>query len=109
MGNGLVGMRVRSRLHEADWIAEQLGGITHLFFLRQLAAEIDRDWDGVAKKLEAIRQTVVNRGGLVANVTTESAEWQKFAPQLEAFLDGLPSRDNASRRGRSATWRRPKG
>jgi len=91
MGNGLVAMRVRAQFHEADWITEQLSGITHLFFLRQLAAEIDRDWDGVARKLEAIRQTVVNRAGLIANVTTDGAEWQRFSPRLGAFLDRLPT------------------
>ena len=91
MGNGLVAMRVRAHFHEADWVNEQLSGISHLFFLRRLATEIDQDWAGVAAKLEAIRQTVVNRAAMIVNVTTEGAEWQHFAPQLEGFLDGLPT------------------
>jgi presequence protease len=91
MGNGLVGMRVRAHFHEADWVNELLGGISHLFFLRRLAAEIDADWPGVAKKLETIRQTVVNRAGMIINVTTEGPVWAKFSPQLEAFLNGLPN------------------
>ena len=90
MGNSLVSTRVRAGFHEADWVGEQLGGITHLFFLRELAAEIDRDWSSVATKLEAIRSTIVNRAGMVANITTDAAGWARFAPQLTSFLGGLP-------------------
>jgi Zn-dependent M16 (insulinase) family peptidase len=92
MGNSLASMRVKAGFHEAEWVAEQLSGVTHLFFLRQLAAEIDSDWDGVAQKLEAIRETVVRRAGSVANITTGAAEWAAFAPQLAHFLDGLPNK-----------------
>jgi len=91
MGNSLVSMRIKANLHEADWVSEQLGGISYLFFLRELAAEIDRDWAGVAARLEAIRVAIVNRAGMVANVTSDRTLWQGFAPELATFLDGLPS------------------
>ncbi|HVX81350.1 MAG TPA: insulinase family protein [Devosiaceae bacterium] len=92
MGNSLAGMRVKANLSEADWVVEQLSGVSYLFFLRRLAAEIDSDFDAVAAKLESIRQAVVNRAAAVANVTTDGAAWEKFRPQLSAFLDRLPSR-----------------
>jgi Zn-dependent M16 (insulinase) family peptidase len=85
-------MRVKANLSEADWVIEQLSGVSYLFFLRRLAAEIDSDFDAVAAKLESIRQAVVNRAAAVANVTTDGAAWEKFRPQLSAFLDRLPSR-----------------
>jgi len=92
MGNSLASMRVKAHFSESDWVAEQLSGVTHLFFLRQLAAEIDSNWDGVAQKLEAIRVAVVNRAAAIANITTDGASWDAFRPQLAAFLDRLPSR-----------------
>ncbi|MDR3476109.1 MAG: insulinase family protein [Devosia sp.] len=91
MGNSLMAMRVRAGFHEADWVAEQLSGVSYLFFLRQLAAEIDADWPAVEARLEAIRRLVVNRAALVANITTDRAAWERFAPRLASFLDGLPS------------------
>lgn len=91
MGNALVGMRVRAPFHEADWLNEQLSGISHLFFLRQLAAEIDRDWPAVAARLERIRQIVVGRSGMIANVTTDAVAWPSFSARLEGFLAGLPA------------------
>jgi len=90
MGNSLVAMRVRAHFHEADWLSEQLGGISHLFFLRRLAAEIDSDWAGVTQKLEAIRRIVINRRTMIANVTADRAAWENFAGPLAAFFDRLP-------------------
>jgi Zn-dependent M16 (insulinase) family peptidase len=92
MGNSLAGMRVKAHFSEPDWVTEQLSGVTHLFFLRQLAGEIDRDFAGVVKKLEAIRDSVVNRAGMIANVTTDRASWGAFRPKLEGFFDRLPSK-----------------
>ena len=95
MGNSIAAMRAKANFTEADWVTEQLSGVTHLFFLRDLAAEIDRDWAGVAQKLETIRKAVINRAALLANITTDRAEWQAFSPKLAAFLDGLPSSPRA--------------
>ncbi|HVW92810.1 MAG TPA: insulinase family protein [Devosia sp.] len=93
MGNGIVGMRVKAHFNEPDWVTEQLSGISHLFFLRKFAAEIDSDWAGVQKKLEAIRDIVVNRNALTGNVTADADAWAQFGPGLAAFLAGLPARE----------------
>ena len=89
-GNGLVGMRIRAGLSQPDWVSEQMGGISHLFFLRELAKQIDSDWSFVEAKLEAIRTALVNRNGMVANVTSDAALWEGFQPQLAEFLTSLP-------------------
>ena len=34
MGNGIVSMRLRAQFSESDWLNEQLGGVSHYFFLR---------------------------------------------------------------------------
>jgi Zn-dependent M16 (insulinase) family peptidase len=36
-GSHLVDMRLRANLHEADWVEEQIGGISYLWLLRKLA------------------------------------------------------------------------
>ena len=36
-GSHFVDMRLRANLHEADWAEEQIGGISYLRFLRELA------------------------------------------------------------------------
>jgi Zn-dependent M16 (insulinase) family peptidase len=90
-GNGFVSSRLRSRYTEADWIGEQQGGVSYLFFLRKLIDTIENDWSSVQQTLERLRASIVNRSALVANVTLDAASWQQFQPELRAFLDELPS------------------
>jgi Zn-dependent M16 (insulinase) family peptidase len=89
-GHRVVASRLRARFNEADWAAEQVGGVEYLFFVRRLAERIDRDWPGVLADLEQIRRTLMTSNGLIANVTTDAASWKTFAPHLHAFIAGLP-------------------
>lgn len=102
-GNSYVAGRLRAAFTQADWAEEQMGGISNLFFLRQLEKEIDDDWAGVLARLEAVRGHLFNRNNLLANVTLDSANWAKFEPQLEGFLAAAPA-DHAVRPGWAATF-----
>ncbi len=90
-GHAVVNTRLRANFNEADWAAEQIGGVTYLFFLRRLAQAVDADWPAVQATLEQIRDTLVNRAAMLCNVTTDAAGWHQFAPQLSGFLGALPS------------------
>lgn len=89
-GNAYVNMRLRAGLHEADWANDQMGGLSQLFFLRDLIKRIETDWPGVQAKFEAIRGILLNRGAMIGNVTTDAENWTKVRPALETFLAGLP-------------------
>jgi Zn-dependent M16 (insulinase) family peptidase len=90
MGSRYASLRLLSGLSEAGWAAEQMGGISHLNFLRRLADRIASDWDAIHADLERIRETLVTRGAMICNVTTDAANWERFQPLLAAFLGGLP-------------------
>lgn len=90
-GHRVVNQRLRARFSEADWVAEQIGGLEYLFFLRGLAEEIDKDWGSVLGKLETVRRLVINRSASLLNLTTDSASFAALSPRLEAFLASLPS------------------
>jgi len=83
--------RLQARFNEADWASEQMGGVAYLFFLRQLAKDIDADWAGVLQTLETIRTGLVNRHAMICNVTLDADNWQQVKPQLDDFLAGLPA------------------
>ncbi len=99
-GSGVVMTRLAAHFNEADWLDEQLGGLTNLFFVRQLIGQVESDWPSVLASLEEIRQTLVNRGGMIANVTLDAENWATVQPQLEAFLGNLPMKPAAR-----AEWR----
>lgn len=91
-GHIFVNQHLRAQFGESGWAKDQLNGIGYLFALRELANDIDRKWKSVLKKLETMRDVLVNRNALLCNVTLDAANWEMFKPQLETFLSALPSK-----------------
>jgi hypothetical protein len=90
-GNAYASRRIGRRLSGASWADEQMNGISSLFYLRELEREIEQNWAGVLAKLEQVRSYLINRAGMVANVTLDSASYGQFEPLLNEFIAGLPS------------------
>ena len=89
-GNAIVNTRLNAGLTEAGWIAEQMGGVCYLGFLRELVQRVDSDWESVAAALKRIRDTLFNRGRMVVNVTADGALWARARGEIEGFLGRLP-------------------
>jgi hypothetical protein len=90
-GHGFVNLRLSACFNEADWADEQMNGISYLFFLRQMLKDIEEDWPGVLARLEQVRHTLVSRSAMICNVTVDSDNWSRFAPQLDEFLGSMPA------------------
>jgi Zn-dependent M16 (insulinase) family peptidase len=99
-GHRVVNTRLRSFFNEADWAEEQMGGISSLFFLRDLIREVEDDWASVLKKLETIRRILLNRKSMICNLTLDARSFERVQLRLMKFLQDLPS---ASPRRKS--WR----
>ncbi|HLH95906.1 MAG TPA: insulinase family protein [Xanthobacteraceae bacterium] len=95
-GSGYVDRRLRASFHEADWAEEQMSGLSYLFFLRKLAADLEANWEGVAATLEQIRRTLVNTASMLCNVTAEVAHWRDLEPRLGDLIGSLPRAAAAS-------------
>jgi presequence protease len=89
-GSTFILYRLGGRLHETGWVNERMQGISYLFFLRELAARVERDWPAVAASLEKIRRTVVNRAAMICNVTADATATSRFIPELGGLLNALP-------------------
>ncbi|RPI97914.1 MAG: peptidase M16, partial [Chloroflexi bacterium] len=90
-GHAVIRTRMQSRLNEADWVAEQIGGVSYLLFVRQLADMVEKDWPSVLEKLETIRRLLVSHDALIANVTLDAPNWQQFESPLGDFLAAIPA------------------
>lgn len=90
-GHIVVKNRLSARFSEADWAAEQIGGLENLFFLRRLAEDIEKDWGAVLEKLETLRQLLINRATMIVNVTLDSTSLGSLHPALAALIDALPT------------------
>jgi Zn-dependent M16 (insulinase) family peptidase len=92
-GHQVVNMRLRAHFNEADWAAEQMTGISYLFFLRKLAKEVDDNWQKVLDDLKYIHSILLNRNNMVINVTQDEEGWTSFRPQVNDFLGNMPEFD----------------
>ena len=90
-GHRVVNTRLRALFNESDWVEEQIGGVSQLFFLRELAPELDNNWPGVLERLESIRKILLNRRSMICNITLDAANWAAFEPRLAGFLRSLPA------------------
>ncbi len=108
-GSSYVDRRLRSCFNESGWADDQMGGVSYLFFLRQLADQVEEDWGSVVAALERIRKTLVDRAAMLANVTAEPAHWRLLKPQLAEFLAALPRGASAPSPWQIADWPRGEG
>jgi len=90
-GHRVVNTRLRARFGEAGWAAEQIGGVSYLFFLRRLVDAVEQDWPGVLEKLETIHRILVTRQGLFSNITLDSTNWSQFRSDFLQFVASLPN------------------
>ncbi len=89
-GHHILDLRLRTAFSEADWVAEQMSGISYLLFLRELEERVEKDWVQVLSALEKIRELLINRHALLLNITVDEKKWLQIQAQVEAFLDSLP-------------------
>jgi len=89
-GHQVVNLRLRAHFGEAHWAAEQMGGISYLFFVRKLALAVDEDWPGVLSVLRQMHKILLNRRAMIANITVDQQGWSRVEPRLKDLLEALP-------------------
>ena len=94
-GHQIVNLRLRAHFDEAGWVAEEMRGLSQLFFLRDLAGKIVSDWGRVLSDLEEIRSLLLGHRKRIANVTLDEAGWRSFEGSLRSFLRDLPAGEAA--------------
>ena len=94
-GHQIANLRLKANFNEADWAAEQMSGISCLFFLRELINRIDNDWQGVLADLMKIRELLVNRNHMLLNITVNGDGWRQINTGTLSFINNLPSAEAA--------------
>ncbi len=89
-GHEMVNLRLKSHFGESHWVSEQVGGISYLFFLRELARQVDQDWPKVLGTLQEMHKILVNQKNLTANITLPERLLTDFMPHLENLIGVLP-------------------
>ncbi|MEQ1768299.1 MAG: insulinase family protein [Devosia sp.] len=94
-GNGIVVSRLSAQLNSASWFNEASGGVSYLFFLRELIKDIEHEegWLKIKAALFALRDLLIDRTSMVVNVTADSSIIDGVLPKLEVFISSLPEAD----------------
>jgi Zn-dependent M16 (insulinase) family peptidase len=90
-GHQVAGMRLRASLGEADWAAEQIGGVSYLSALGRMTSAIKEKPAEVVQALERIRGILLRREAMVFNLTAEGADLRRVEPQLARLIEAIPS------------------
>ena len=89
-GHQMVSLRLRAHFSKAHWAAEQMSGISYLFFVRELAKAVDKDWPGVLAVLERMHKILLNRRTMISNITTDQQGWSRLQTHLNGLIEALP-------------------
>jgi len=89
-GHRIVALRLHSHFGEAGRLAEHLKGVSQLFFLRDLARQVEADWATVLADLEAVRAALIQRGAVIVNATADEAGWRRLDEPVSRLLGELP-------------------
>ncbi len=91
-GHAFVSTRLAGRLSEVGRLAEELNGVSALFFLRELSRRVEEDWPGVVADLSELHALIARRDGAILDRTADSSLLVASEPVLLALAQGLPSR-----------------
>lgn len=83
-------MRLSAQDSVVGWVNEMIGGVSYMYFLRELVERIDNDWDSVLNDLNTIRDYVVNDKGSIVNLTADKKTIDLAIPSIEKFLLDIP-------------------
>ena len=89
-GHMVVASRLLAGFSAAGRLSEMTGGISYLFFLRELATRIQNDWPGVLATLSGLRQSLCTRAGLSMNITATPEQEGTVCALARAFAGAMP-------------------
>lgn len=92
MGHLVVNSRLRAHFTVADWLNEQMSGVSYLFFLRDLIDRLDDVWPETLTHLRRINDLLVARGNALWNVTLDDANWNRAQDAVSALIQAIPDR-----------------
>ncbi|MDR1125247.1 MAG: insulinase family protein [Deltaproteobacteria bacterium] len=89
-GHLIAAGRLRASNSLTGWLSELCSGLSYLESVRALCDECRSNWPGVLKKLQDLRKIIVNRQGLVLNITAEGRQEAELRALAARLAERLP-------------------
>jgi len=91
-GHQFVATRAGSRLSPAIKVQEQFEGISQLFFLSEIASDLEKKSNDIIFTLKKIRKVLLARTNVIINVTAEASSFREVRDELESLINALPEK-----------------
>ncbi len=92
-GHVYINTRLRARYTTVANLNEQLGGITYLQFIRDVAAHAESRWDDIHHALSTLHSDTIHRSGLHVHVTCSEELIPALRESMHAFINTIPTRE----------------
>ena len=92
MGHLVVNSRLRAHFTAADWLNEQMSGVSYLFFLRDLIERLDDAWPETLANLRRINDLLITRDNVLWNVTLDEINWSQSQEAVASLIQTIPDR-----------------
>ncbi|GLI61559.1 hypothetical protein VaNZ11_003968 [Volvox africanus] len=92
-GNLFAAARLAAQRDLGAALAETMAGLSYLEFIRSLAKKVENDdgWQEVKSDLKAIRLALLQRNGVIINMTADAATLSTVDHRVSDFLAALPA------------------
>ncbi len=86
-GHRIVGTRISAGLNDAGWLEEITGGISYLWFLKELKGRVEDSWDKVLEDLRSLYSEVFKRQRVIINITIDEECFIKIQDELISLFE----------------------
>eukprot|EP01084_Bolivina_argentea_P177645 307161_1 len=100
-GHSYASMRIGARLSLGGLIAERTAGVTYLETLKNILEQAENDWPALLERLTRIRDTLLQPGNVIINLTGDKEILSKCELEAKSFIEKFPVTDETSYR---APW-----
>jgi len=94
-GHQFVATRAGSRLSPAIKAQEQFEGISQLFFLSDIASDLEKKSDDIIVTLKKLRKVLLARTNVIINVTAEESSFKEVRGELESLVNSFAEKTAA--------------
>ena len=91
-GHVMAQKRINGMMTPSGWLTEITSGISYLRFLQDLEKRVENDWENVQSDIALLWESLINRDGMILNLTVGSDGWNKVKPFVKTFIEKIPQR-----------------
>lgn len=89
-GHSMVSVRLGGQLSPTGWLVERTGGVSYLFFIRELAHRLENHWPSVLADLHDLHRLAVRRDKALISLTADGKTLSMADPLFRDLGRALP-------------------